>query len=1024
MSNDFVFHGRVADLDPQLHELFERERIRQEYTINLIPSESMAPDAVEEAMGNKFGNVYAEGYPREESRKQSEADILDFEAELALYRRNSDPRYYKGVEYADVLEALARRRAAELFAANGITADQLYVNVQPLSGGPANSALYTAILQPGDTILGLKLSDGGHLSHGAPVNRSGQVYKSVSYVVSAESEQLDYEAIEKLAIECKPKVIVAGFSAYPLIIDWQRFRQIADKVGAHFHADIAHISGLVAAGVHPSPIGIADSVMTTTHKSLCGPRGAMLMTHRKDLAAKIDKAVFPGEQGGGHFNTIGALALALKLAQSDQFKALQRRIVENATRLAEQLQAGGLRVVGGKSENHLLLVDCKSVKKGKLVLDGDSAARLLDVANIVTNKNTIPGDKSALLPSGVRIGTVWMSQRGFGQAETDKLAEAIASLLTSATPFEYAGTVRQRTRRAKVPYAALQHSRELVRQLTHQPVPEVNPEHHTLRVRGDASTAFLQAALTSDVLAIDFAESQPTHLLVNGRDLPATLHRAHGHTYYLRFATAADAHLAQGWLRDLSDGYVLVPSGDVYTKLAGPVVVETRTNIDLAAPEADFTDEGYDPKPFFVGQESHHLTGEPLPEFAWQEPAEGELKKTTLHGVHVAAGAKMVPFSGYDMPVWYTSVGEEHAAVRQQSALFDVSHMGIFTATGPYAAEFLNAVTTNDLEKLGVGKSMYTYLLAPDGAALDDLMIYRMDVDEFMLVVNAGNNDKDWAWLTAVNEGRVLIDPARPHLRLPHPCTLRDIRAEGERVLIALQGPQSAAVLAKVAGDPSLEGKLKKMGWASQKPFGVGQYDLIISRSGYTGERVAYELFATPAQVADLWRDLVAAGAIQAGLAARDSTRTEAGLPLYGHELAGPFGIDPDTACFGSFVKLWKPFFVGRSAYIQTYESHTNTIVRFQMDEKGVRRPESGDPIVDKRGKVIGWVTSCAIGGEGYLVGQALVPLEYRLTGTKLSIYQTGGGARPLSLPKETKLGAKLPTPDTATVLARFPKKG
>lgn len=1023
MSNDFVFHGRVADLDPELHELFERERIRQEKTIILIPSESMAPDAVEEAMGNKFGNVYAEGYPREESRKQAEADILDFEAELALYRRNADPRYYKGVEYADILEALARRRAAELFAANGVTADQLYVNVQPLSGGPANSALYTAILQPGDTILGLKLSDGGHLSHGAPVNRSGQVYKSVSYVVSAESEQLDYAAIEKLALECQPKVIVAGFSAYPFVIDWARFRAIADKVGAHFHADIAHISGLVAAGVHPSPIGIADSVMTTTHKSLCGPRGAMLMTHRKDIAAKIDKAVFPGEQGGGHFNTIGALALALKLAQTDQFKALQERIVANAARLADQLQARGLRVVGGKSENHLLLIDCKNVKNGKVTLEGDSAARLLDVANIVTNKNTIPGDKSALLPSGVRIGTVWMSQRGFGTAETDKLAEAIASLLTSATPFEYPSAVRQRTRRAKAPRAALQHSRELVRQLTHQAVPELDPTHHTLRVRGEASTAFLQAALTSDVLALDYAESQPTHLMLDGRDLPAILHRAHGHTYYLRFADAESAAFAQLWLQDLSDGYVWVPGGDVYAKLAGPVVVEARTNIDLPAPNGDLAAEGYDPKPFFVGQESRPTTGEPLPAFAWAEPVEGELKRTTLYDVHVAAGAKMVPFSGYDMPVWYSSVSDEHAAVRQQSALFDVSHMGIFTATGPYAAEFLNHTTTNDVDKLAIGKSMYTYLLAADGAVLDDLMIYRMGADEFMLVVNAGNNDKDWAWLTAVNEGAVLIDPARPYLRLPHPCTLRDIRAEGERVLIALQGPQSAAVLAKVGGTAALEGQLKKMGWASQKPMQIGQYDLIVSRSGYTGERVAYELFATPDQVARLWRDLVAAGATQAGLAARDSTRTEAGLPLYGHELAGPFAIDPDTACFGSFVKLWKPFFIGRAAYIRTYESHTNTIVRFQMDEKGVRRPESGDPIVDKRGKIIGWVTSCAISSDGYLVGQALVPLDCRLTGTKLNIYQTGGGARPLALPKETKLGAKLPTPDTATVLARFPKK-
>ncbi len=1024
MSKDFVFRGQVADLDPALHDLLAREAQRQEETIILIPSESMAPTAVEEAMSSKFGNIYAEGYPRESSRRQTEAEILDIAQELAHYRRYSDPRYYKGVEYADVLEALTRRRAAELFAANGVTADQLYVNVQTLSGGPANSALYTAILEPGDTIMGLKLADGGHLSHGAPVNRSGTIYRSVSYLVDPQTEQLDYDAIERLALKEKPKVIVAGFSAYPLIIDWHRFRAIADKVGAHFHADIAHISGLVAAGVHPSPIGIADSVMTTTHKSLCGPRGAMLMTHRADIGRKIDRAVFPGEQGGGHFNTIAALAVALKLAQSEQFTQLQHRIVENAKRLAEKLQAHGLRIVGGGSENHLLLIDCTSVKSAAgVTLDGDTAARILDVAGIVTNRNTIPGDSNALYPSGVRIGTVWISQLGFGPAEIDKLAEAIGLLLTNTTPLEYTTSVRNRSRRGKVPFAILQQARQIVRDLTGQTPADPTPEQHTLHLRGSQVTDFLHLALTSDVLALQDGETQATHLFIDGQATPATLHRADGENYYLRLADANTAVLAQTWLRDLSDGYIFV-ADDPYAKLPGPVVVSVAQGVSLNVPQSDASAAYVDSKPFFVGHEHRPVSGELRAEFDWSAPASDGLKKTLLHQTHVAAGAKMVEFGGYDMPVWYTSVGDEHTAVRQASALFDVSHMGIFSVTGPHAREFLQNVTSNDVYALAIGKSQYGYLFAPDGTVLDDLMIYRLGAEDYMMVVNASNNDLDWAWLNGVNEGEVQIDTARPWAKVGNTAVLRDIRAEGERVLIALQGPHSAAVLSKLSDDPPVTEKaLKKMGWAAIKPMTIGGYDLLVSRSGYTGERIAYELFAHPDQIVDLWQALVSAGAVQAGLACRDSTRTEAGLPLHGHELAGAHNIDPDTACFGSYVKTWKPFFVGRAAYLQTYETHDLTIVRFKMDEKGVRRPESGDPIVDKRGKVIGVVTSCAIAQDGYLLGQALVPLEMRFSKTPLLIYQTGGGTRPLKGSDKLTLGSRLPKPDTARVLLRFPPR-
>ncbi len=1014
MSEDFVFRGRVADVDPELHDLFERERVRQEKTVILIPSESMAPDAVEEAMGSKFGNIYAEGYPRESSRKQTEEEILDVEKELALYRRNSDPRYYKGVEYADVLEALARRRAAELFAANGVTADQLYVNVQTLSGGPANSALYSAVLKPGDTIMGLKLADGGHLSHGAPVNRSGSIYKSISYIVDAETERFDYEAIEKMALEIQPDLIVAGFSAYPLVIDWQRFRVIADKVGAHLHADIAHISGLVAAGVHPSPIGVADSVMTTTHKSLCGPRGAMLLTHRADIGRKIDKAVFPGEQGGGHFNTIGALAVALKLALTPQFKSLQHQIVANASRLAQKLQEHGLRVVAGKSENHLLLIDCTTVKNENGVgLDGDSAARILDVAGIVTNRNTIPGDRSALTPSGVRIGTVWITQLGFKEKEIDQLAEAIAVLLNNSVPVEYPGRIRRRTRRAKVAYHALKRARELVRQMTKQPVETAESEAHTLQVRGNVAQAFLDGALTTDVNMLNIGESGSSAVIVDeNATYPLTIERAAADRYLLRAADGAAAAAVKLWLQDLSDGYVFID--DPYIKLPGPVTVEHVTDADLPIPAVDAVINHE--KLFFVGQSSVNSSEERTskPEFAWQEPAQSELRRTHLYHTHVASGAKMVDFAGYDMPVWYSSVGEEHAAVRNGAALFDVSHMGVFSSSGSQAHSFLNAVTANDLTRLGVGKSMYTYLLDPAGGVIDDLMIYRMGTQEFILVVNASNLEKDWAWLNAVNNREVRIDPSRPWLTMPYTCDLKDLRKSDERTIIALQGPKAGVVLAEALGEPFAAAA--KMKWATQSQI----EGFIVSRTGYTGEKMAFELLVPADQLVTTWEKLIAAGATPAGLAARDSTRTEAGLPLYGHELAGKHNIDPDTATFGQYIKPWKPFFIGRKGYLKQYETHQNTIVRFTMDDKGVRRPVQGDPIIDKRGKVVGVVTSCAIDSDGSLTGMALVPMSYRKPGSPMFIYQLGGGVKPVKGPAEIKVGSRLPKPDTATVRKRF----
>ena len=375
---DFLFRGDLAALDPNLHELTQIEAERQYRKLILIPSESTSPMAVREALASAFHNIYAEGYPPEDSRWLTEDQIFDYDNRLAEYRRYSDPRYYKGVEYADTVEALARRRCAETFAANGLTADDLYVNVQALSGGPANNAVYHALVQPGDTVLGMDLLHGGHLSHGSPVNRSGKYYNIVSYSVDPETEKINYDTVEALALEHKPKMIIAGVSSYPWKLDFARFREIADKVGAYLFADIAHVAGMVAAGEYPSPVGYADVITFTTHKSLCGPRGAVIMTANRLLARKIDRAVFPGEQGGPHVNVFAGMAVAFKLAQTDQFRTCKPRRSKTALTFTDRLRERGFKIAFGGTDSHLMNLDTKSVK-GLMapILSGDQAARIL-----------------------------------------------------------------------------------------------------------------------------------------------------------------------------------------------------------------------------------------------------------------------------------------------------------------------------------------------------------------------------------------------------------------------------------------------------------------------------------------------------------------------------------------------------------------------------------------------------------------------------------------------------------------------
>ena len=380
----------IAATDPEVAAAMELELSRQRDHIELIASENFVSPAVMAAMGSHLTNKYAEGYPGK--------------------------RYYGGCQYVDIVENLARDRACELFGAE-------HANVQPHSGAQANLAVYFGLLQPGDTILGMNLSHGGHLTHGSPVNQSGKLYNIVPYGVSEKDERIDYEEVRRLALEHKPKLLLAGASAYPRTIDFERLGAIAKEAGCLFMVDMAHIAGLVAAGLHPSPVPYADVVTTTTHKTLRGPRGGLILC-RKELAKKIDSAIFPGTQGGPLMHVIAGKAVCLKEAMSDDFKAYQQQIVKNAAALAAELQKQGLRLVSGGTDNHLMLVDLSA-----LVCTGKDLEKRLDAAHITVNKNTIPFEtRSPFVTSGVRIGTPAATSRGMKEPEMALIGQWIAKL--------------------------------------------------------------------------------------------------------------------------------------------------------------------------------------------------------------------------------------------------------------------------------------------------------------------------------------------------------------------------------------------------------------------------------------------------------------------------------------------------------------------------------------------------------------------------------------------------------------------
>lgn len=382
----------IKQVDPELYASMLQELERQQHNLELIASENIVSEAVLAAAGTFYTNKYAEGYPGK--------------------------RYYGGCEYVDIAEKLAIERAKQLFGVK-------YANVQPHCGSNANFAAYYALLSSGDTILGMTLADGGHLTHGAKVNMSGKLFNCVGYGIDPQTELINYDEVRRIALECKPKLIVAGASAYPRFIDYKKFREIADEVGAYLMADIAHVAGMVAVGLHPSPVGYAHVITSTTHKTLRGPRGGLILCDDEDIAKKIDKAIFPGSQGGPLMHIIAAKAVAFKEALSPEFKTYQEQILKNAKAMADRLIKRGLRLVSGGTDNHMMLINL--VGSG---VNGKQLETWLDMAHITANKNSVPNEPlSPSLTSGLRVGTPAVTSRGMKEDDMVKIADMIADIV-------------------------------------------------------------------------------------------------------------------------------------------------------------------------------------------------------------------------------------------------------------------------------------------------------------------------------------------------------------------------------------------------------------------------------------------------------------------------------------------------------------------------------------------------------------------------------------------------------------------
>ena len=1048
----------LIDVDPQTAALIAAEEHRQREKIILIASESLTPKPVREALGSVFSSIYAEGYPRKAMLAADPEELAKLDVQLAGYRRYADRRFYKGTELADILEALAARRAAECFATDDYPARRIYVNVQPLSGAAANLAVYEAFVAPGETVMGMALTEGGHLTHGSEFNVTGKRYNIVSYAVNPSTGKLDYEAMRKLAEKHHPKMIIGGFTSYPWQPDWQAFRDVADSVGAILLADVAHTAGLIVGGQYPNPIGIADVVTFTTHKTICGPRGAVILSTDSAIAAAVDNAIFPGQQGGPHVNKFAGIAVALKLAQQPEYEELQRRIVENAGFLASALEAEGLALAYGGTNTHLLLVDLREIaSETGFVMMGEIASRILDLAGIVCNKNTLPGDTSAADAHGIRLGTPWVTQRGMYQTEMEILAGIIARVLRGIRSFTYQG-LSSPLSRGKIPLSVLEQAKRDVRAL----VARIDPTVHAgqpsptaddspwviLRMYGGRIRALLNEATPSDLMSLQPGDSLLTFAFDEaGTLISEVVIGMLKEDDFLILTPDETGDIIKQWLSGLADGYIVFDEDDLFRKVQGPAVIEVLAEADvpsigrewLANPALGQGDglsiddvyarspERFDlAKPYFVAQSKLSFPVETTERTAWkwEDPSDEDLRRTPLYEAHSRLGARLIPFAGWEMPVWYSSALEEHRAVRRAAGLFDLGHMGVFQISGPHATEFLNTVCSNYVAWLQDGQSQYAYLLDVDGNVLDDVFIYRRAWDRYLLVVNAVNERKDWEWLNGVNDGKYEIDHEIVSRRPKH-VEIQDLKESRGVVDLAMQGPASLEVLSLLLS-PEHQRTLASLQRTEFCEIDVDGHQMIVARTGYTGEEQGYEIYATGSPVRWLWDRLLEEGTpyglLPCGLASRDSTRTEAGLPLYGHDLAGPYAMNPFEAGFGSYIKLHKPFFIGRAKCVTDYVDRSRSLIRFRV-EGGARRVQMGAAVLDRVGTVIGYVTSSVSLGD-IQIGLALVNKLIIDQGTILSLINPPRGDQPASVLGKLQLGDRTTPPISGIVLPRFMARG
>jgi len=824
--SSFPFAGEQNQTKSDIVRICAAERERQWRRLIMIPSESICHPAAAAVLAVELGHIYAEGLPQPilcHDPRETASDEARFQG---WQTRLSDRRFYKGTVNANRVELVAHKRIAEVFGAlDGSPGEAgIYVNVQPLSGAAANLAVYEALLAPGDRVVGLDLAHGGHLTHGSEFNFSGKTYEVCSYVVDETTRRLDYEQIRGRARESKPKLIIGGASAYPWDFDWKSMREIADEAGAYLLADVAHLAGLIAAGVLNNPLPHAHVVTFTTHKTLCGPRGAAILTTDPEIARKVDMAVFPGMQGGPHMNSIAAIARLFELIQEDYdgFCKLQRRVVDNTQFFAQCLAAEGFTLEYGGTNTHMLLVDLKGFPAaGETFLDGEIASRLLEIAGVVCNKNVIPGDADAAHASGLRFGLPWLTQRGVTQQQLREIAGIVKSVLERVQTITVCSPRGEDKCRGRVPPGVLDEAERRTLAIAEslpyppRPRPRAAPEPHSrigdraaLLVRGDKVRLALDEMLTAR-LPVDGTPVRARMLQADGSEIDdviaVELEPVGREERWLVLPHEKRAAALRRWIEALSDGYLLFDHTDLQQKVDGPSVVQ-EADVDVlspglvekiaslsAEPVCDLT------KPYFVGQRSLY-GGAKLPPKENYEYVRKEqpLRKTVLNQVHRGLEARMAPFEGWEMPIHYPAgILAEHRAVRTAAGLFDVSHMSAFEVSGPRALAFLDSLLVNCVSRLDPGEAQYSFLLYPDGALMDDIYVYRLDRDRFMLVGNAANAERVKDWLAAANSRRFIIDEEMPAKELDGPVAVRDLRDAGgdSRVGLALQGPASLRIL-------------------------------------------------------------------------------------------------------------------------------------------------------------------------------------------------------------------------------------